>query len=217
VPSSPVQQLNTIAELIRLTDPGSMLDVGVGLGKYGLLARDYLELPRGRLQRQDWQLQIDGIEVFRAYANPLYDYVYDQIYWGDAAEIVPALKTRYDLALLVDVLEHFDYQEGKSFLADLLRVARNALISTPKEWEEQGPLFGNQFEQHRSIWRKQDFAQFEARCFIPNEFSLICYIGEDVSRIKHGMSSFAKRVKRNFPYLIGPKRLFERCLSRGSG
>lgn len=216
MPSSPVQQLNTIAQLIRLTDPGSILDVGVGLGKYGLLAREYLELPRGRLRRQDWQLQIDGIEVFRAYANPLYDYVYDRIYWGDAAEIVPALESRYDLALLVDVLENFDRQAGERFLADLLRVARNVLISTPKEWEDQGPLFGSQFEQHRSVWHKGHFARFEQRCFIPNEFSLVCYIGEDVFRIKRGMLSFAKRVKRNFPYLIGPKRLLERYLSQRS-
>jgi hypothetical protein len=211
-----VQQLNTIAELIRLTNPRSMLDVGVGLGKYGLLAREYLELPCGKLQRRDWQRRIDGIEVFRAYANPLYDYVYDRIYWGEAAEIVSNLESRYDLALLVDVLEHFDHQQGQMFLADLLRLARNVLISTPKEWDEQGPLFGNQFEEHRSVWHKRHFAQFEQRCIIPNEFSLICYIGEDVSRIKSGMLSFPKRVKRNFPYLIGPKRLFERYLSRGS-
>ncbi|MBA7677027.1 hypothetical protein ES703_85275 [subsurface metagenome] len=39
MPTSYYSQLNEIMELIVLTDPKSILDVGVGFGKYGFLSR----------------------------------------------------------------------------------------------------------------------------------------------------------------------------------
>jgi hypothetical protein len=42
MPTSHPHQLNQIVELIMLTDPHSLLDVGIGFGKYGVLAREYL-------------------------------------------------------------------------------------------------------------------------------------------------------------------------------
>ena len=54
MPFSHFTQLNTILELITLTDPMSMLDIGVGFGKYGVLAREYLELRDGREAYSPW-------------------------------------------------------------------------------------------------------------------------------------------------------------------
>ena len=44
MPSSHYFQLNEIVDLIALTNPVKVLDIGVGFGKYGFLAREYLEL-----------------------------------------------------------------------------------------------------------------------------------------------------------------------------
>ena len=63
MPTSHLHQLNAIVEIMMLTDPQSMLDVGVGFGKYGFLAREFLELYDGRDAYADWQRRIDGIEV----------------------------------------------------------------------------------------------------------------------------------------------------------
>ena len=107
MPTSHLHQINEIVELIVLTNPQTVLDVGVGFGKYGALAREYLELRDGRNQYHDWQRRIDGIEVFPDYLTPLHDYIYDTVHVGNATEIMPALNLRYDLVLLIDVLEHF--------------------------------------------------------------------------------------------------------------
>ncbi|MCB0254174.1 MAG: hypothetical protein KDI55_10610 [Anaerolineae bacterium] len=213
MPSSPFQQLTQIVELIRLTDPQNLLDIGVGFGKYGVLSREYLEINSGNLDRNSWQRRIDGIEGFQSYLNPLHEYVYDHVYVGDAAQLVPTLPYRYDLALVIDILEHFDYTSGCKLIVDLRKISRNVLVGTPKEWVDQGAIFGNRMEEHKFRWERKHFGDFGAHCFIPNEFSLICFIGEDAPMIEQRVLSLKRGIKRNFPYLLPMKRRIERYLS----
>jgi hypothetical protein len=84
-----MHQLNEIVETIILVNPQTVLDVGVGFGKYGVLAREFLELRDGRNQYHDWQRQIDGIEIFADYLTPLHEFVYDQPYVGNSTGIIP--------------------------------------------------------------------------------------------------------------------------------
>ena len=89
MPSSIPQQLNDIVELIIDTNPKSILDVGVGFGKYGFLSREYLELWDGRGQYKDWRRRIDGIEAFKEYLTPIHDFVYNHVYVGNVLDILP--------------------------------------------------------------------------------------------------------------------------------
>jgi predicted SAM-dependent methyltransferase len=57
--------------------------------------------------------------------------IYDKIYIGDALNIVPTLDKKYDLILLVDILEHFDYDDGIRLLKMCEQQASNTIISTP--------------------------------------------------------------------------------------
>jgi hypothetical protein len=43
MPTSHPSQLNEILEVVLKTRPRSVIDVGVGFGKYGVLCREYLE------------------------------------------------------------------------------------------------------------------------------------------------------------------------------
>lgn len=217
MPSSPFQQLTQIVEIIRVLNPSSVLDVGIGFGKYGVLAREYLDVNSGHLRPTEWQRRIDGIEAFRSYLSPLHEYIYDHVYVGDAREVIKHLNIRYDLILLIDMLEHFDRDQGLSFLSDLTTIGRNVLVSTPGGYVEQGPLFGNQFEEHHSGWHKRDFSDFKPHCFIPNEFSLICLIGDGVPLLNARVLSLPKRIKRNFPYLLPLKRGVEQLLLKNPG
>ena len=71
MPTSQLNQLPQIIELILFTNPEKMLDVGVGFGKYGFLSREYLELWDDKRRysnwtnRYNWTKRIDGIEVFK--------------------------------------------------------------------------------------------------------------------------------------------------------
>ena len=214
MPSSHLRQLNEIMELIVVTDPKSVLDVGVGFGKYGFLSREYLELGDGREEYSDWKRQIDGIEIFDGYLTPVHDFVYNHIYIGNATEIIPALKAEYDLILLIDILEHFSYEEGVKLLNDCQKIARNILVSTPKSLVRRQSSFGNPFEAHKFQWRKKHFGRFEKKIFIPNEHSLICYMGKNALTIGKDILfiRMKKRIRRLFPFLKYPYRAAKRAL-----
>ena len=72
MPTSHWNQINEIIGLVMTVRPKSVLDVGVGFGKYGVLLREYLELWDGREQYDDWVCRIDGVEAYHDYTSPLY-------------------------------------------------------------------------------------------------------------------------------------------------
>jgi len=179
MPSSHHYQLNEIIELIIETNPVKLLDIGIGYGKYGFLAREYLELWEPGAAYDSHKRQIDGIEAFDAYITPLHRLIYDQIFSGDARDILPLLSDRYDLVLMIDVLEHFTYDDGLKVLEECRRCGRNILISVPRIMSEQEEVYGNPFETHRYNWKRKDFSGIPDKFFIYNAKSTICYIGED--------------------------------------
>ena len=79
MPSSSSDYISAVVNIMRLINPSTMLDIGIGFGKYGFLAREYLELWDGRdkHKREDWKRTIDGIEAFEEYINPAIEYIYD--------------------------------------------------------------------------------------------------------------------------------------------
>ena len=162
MPFSHSSQLSAIVGFIEHLQPASILDVGVGMGQYGFLARNslenvhlfHIEGDRAHLRPKDeWRVRIDGIEAFRGYLTPVHDYAYNNITIGDALKTLPAIEDRaYDLVLGIDILEHFTEQDGLVFLAELKRIARRAaLVSTPKDFHEQ-EVEANPYENHRSHW-----------------------------------------------------------------
>lgn len=185
VPSSNPYQINEIAELIMLTQAQSVLDVGIGFGKYGFLAREYLELWDGRKRYDDWQRRIDGIEVFPRYVGALQRAIYDEIYVGDALEVLPHLDHHYDLVLLIDVLEHVPEETGVALLEAARRVGRNLIVATPLDIGHQGEVFGNPHETHHFQWTKRHLHPLGG-FFVPNRRSLIWYGGEDAARVRAG-------------------------------
>jgi hypothetical protein len=176
MPTSHCSQISTIVEIILAAKPQSVLDIGIGFGKYGFLCREYLELWDGRQQYGKWQHRIDGIEAFAAYVTPLQRLIYDNIYTGDARRIVPELRHTYDLILLIDVIEHFTIDEGRALLMACAERGKACLISTPLEATQQGSAFGNAYEVHHSQWSKRHFADLGKAVFVPNPTSLLCYL-----------------------------------------
>jgi len=80
MPTSQLYQLNEISELIVLTAPARVLDIGSGFGKFGFLAREYLDIWEGRYSPEQWRTTIDCIEVYSAYITPVHRHIYNTIY-----------------------------------------------------------------------------------------------------------------------------------------
>ena len=70
MPSSQANQIPAIVNVIKEANPKSMLDIGPGFGKYGMLAREYLELYDGREKYNDFQVRVDAVEAFAGLCNP---------------------------------------------------------------------------------------------------------------------------------------------------
>jgi len=162
MPSSQPDNISTVVKWIVEIDPASVLDVGVGFGKYGVLAREYTDIRHGRYQRKEWKVVIDGIEIFSPYYNPICD-IYDRVYGQDVKELLPHLKN-YELVLICDVLEHLTKDDGIQVLAECKRMATKAVIvSTPFGPYPQDTCFGNENERHISEWKVNDFEGWTMR------------------------------------------------------
>ena len=182
MPFSQSSQLSTILVYIEETQPKSILDVGTGMGQYGFLARTNLENinlfeVNGKQAKQklksEWSIQIDGVEGCEIYHTPVHDYVYNNMFWGDALEILLALSKEYDLVLAIDILEHFHQEDGIRFIELLKQLSKKAvLVSTPKDFIEQ-QVEANPYENHRSVWGKKDLEKCDFNQFYENQFSWI--------------------------------------------
>ena len=166
MPSSRPNTIPTVLHLLRQLKPRSILDVGVGFGKWGHLFREYTDIQEAerdpsRYRRENWRTRIDGIEGHAAYLTPMHRYLYTDIHVGDAAEVLRKLP-RYDLIFLGDVLEHFDQTAGRRVVRDAWeKCAKAVIITTPKYETGQEDLCGNDLERHRSLWSAKDLRQFE--------------------------------------------------------
>src|SRR6266581_4701278 len=117
-------QIPKVVEVIVRERPQSVLDVGAGWGKYGVLAREYAE-----------PAIVDAID-----ANPPRYPVYDHTFVGDIRDldhVLPAEAGPYDLALLIEVIEHLSRDEAWRLLDDLTRRAKRVLITTPFGFRKQ--------------------------------------------------------------------------------
>ncbi len=166
MPSSRPNTIPTVIHLLRQLKPQSILDVGVGFGKWGHLFREYTDIHEAendpsRYERKNWRVRIEGIEGFANYVTEMHRYLYHEIHIGNASELMKTLP-RYDLIFMGDIIEHFDKNSGLQLLRDAFEKANKAVvISTPKYETEQADLCGNELERHRSLWAAKDFRAFK--------------------------------------------------------
>ncbi len=143
MPTSEHQQIPYVVDAIVREQPASVLDVGCGWGKYGVLTREYTQATR-----------VDAIDV-----NPPRYPVYDHFYAGDLRvldTVLPADAPRYDLAIFLDVIEHFEKDVAWRVCEQLTARAKRVLITTPWGFRPQ-EIPGMPFETHRSGWYPWEF------------------------------------------------------------
>jgi len=152
MPCSRPYALEAVCNRIIEKNPTSILDIGIGFGKFGFLAREYTDVFHSRYF--DWETRIDGIEIFEKYITQLQKEIYDHIYIGNAIDILPTLG-RYDMIICSDVLEHLSEQDGIVLLDLLKEQSKFAMIATPVTVLHQEALYNNEHERHISSWSKE--------------------------------------------------------------
>ena len=125
--------------------PRTVLDVGCGYGKYGVLLREYL----------DPTPTVIGCEAWQPYVTPhRLAGVYDQLHVCDVLHLDQAVLDTCDLVLLGDVIEHIDKTAALDLLA---RCSGWVVVNTPAEHFDTGPGLPPT-EAHVSHWTAADFA-----------------------------------------------------------
>lgn len=148
----PTSFLDVVPEIIgriQSLEPTTVLDVGAGYGKYGLLIREYVDT-------WPWKIKIDGLEPFPYPERMGSQKIYNCMFHADFNRFYPN-GYKYDLVLMIDVVEHFDKDNGYMWIRKALNMAGHVLISTPTSPAEQGAEYGNEYERHRSAWTHSDF------------------------------------------------------------
>lgn len=189
MPSSSIDLVPSIVRLLKQNKPSSILDFGIGFGKYGFLAREYLDVPKmtggfeGSLA-DNFTTKIDGLEIYEKYISIIQRAVYNHIYIGNGIELLENL-SEYEVILILDVIEHFAKEQGLQLLKKAYNKAgRMLIISTPVVTYEQGSFHTNENERHLSSWTREDFKEYPGALFRRFGSILLIILPKNISLIR---------------------------------
>lgn len=142
MPSSNLYLVPDVVALVEQTHPKTVLDVGPGRGKFGMLLREYCPT-------LDY---IAAVEAWQPYVTERLRCVYDYIYVHDVRDLPDDVLAAFDVVLMSEVIEHLPKEDG---LALLDRIPGHIVITTPVEFfpsVDYPPT-----EKHVSHWSLEDF------------------------------------------------------------
>lgn len=194
MPISNFWHLPPVIHFATALKPKRILEVGIGTGTYGFMLRQFLDVASERVAKSDWQVHIEGVELFEPYRNPVWDYAYDNVHMGKIEDLLPALG-QFDLIVCTDVIEHFTKEDAHRLIQALASHADVTIYTTPSGHYPQGAWGGNEAETHLSTLRAHDFNNLVAEipvgvttCFIcsrsPSAVKVISAALETCPRIK---------------------------------
>jgi hypothetical protein len=139
-----------VIDEIKRLDPGIVLDVGCGDGRWGELLRGVVPLVYGM---EVWADYIEKFELRKKYDVVIHDdasiclledWFFKGFQWG--------------AIIFSDVIEHMEKRTGQMVL-DATRkngVPAFLIIPTGGDTRQDGKVYGNPFETHVSFWSHED-------------------------------------------------------------
>lgn len=160
MPTSHHTYISRVITKIRRLQPKSILDIGIGFGKWGFLFREYLDVMNERVFSSDWQVKIDGVEIYEPYITDHQKYIYNNIFYGDICTLIEGLG-QYDLIFMSDVLEHIEKERANCLIKKLRSHCKNLFLIVPigSNWRHNRSFANNKYEKHISTWSLSDFGE----------------------------------------------------------
>jgi hypothetical protein len=193
--SDALKTAELVVELILKLKPESLLDLGVGSGRWGFLFREYTDLWNGRVAKNKWKSQIDGIEIYTPLLQDYQRAVYGHIYEGNAFTLIDELHS-YDFVWAFDLLGAFEKNKGYEMLKKA-KEKTGMLLAVWQTLDEKVPVpskTGNPYDARVSNWSLNDFycAGFHYYKIYPDASGgkqiLAFYTEEDLGKM--GLSEF---------------------------
>lgn len=161
MPTSFHKHISYVIDKIIEIKPKSVLDVGVGFGKWGSLCREYLDIyGKGDIWKtEDWETKIYGVEIFKPYLEEFkhLNFIYDKIWNCNVNDID---NFNFDCILIMDVLEHIEKQKAINLLNNSFNKSKYVIISVPLgdfRYKYKGE---NKNESHLSMWNEEELKKF---------------------------------------------------------
>jgi len=162
MPISDYRHIPQVLDEVYALQPETVLELGVGFGKWGTLLREVLDAMYGRCRPEQWRRIIQGCEVWESYRNPSWE-VYSNVTVVDFTKRFEQIVAPWDLVMMMDSLEHLTPEVGRPFLADLVKHNKHVIISVPNGYMPQDSSpYGNAYENHRWTFNGlEEFAAFK--------------------------------------------------------
>lgn len=191
------QNISYNIDLVRKLNPQSILDVGTGFGRWGILFREFLEIWDNSKYDGNWDRIIDGVEIYQGYVKDYHKYFYTNIYNENALTYLESTEKKYDMVNFGDIIEHFEKAEGEKLISLALEKAKYVLINIPigKHWKQEGTQ-ENPWEAHKSVWYNNDFTKYKYH--IIKSFSDFMLRDYSVVLLSENRIKFEKRFGRFF-------------------
>lgn len=172
--SSPVVITEVVAMVSQIPAGArrSVLDVGPGYGKYGLLLREMLNEKPERL---------DAVEAWPQYVAdfPWLACIYDEVIVADVLDLHAEHLAEYEVVLMADVLEHI---EASAAVALFARTPGRIVISTPADFFHNGDGLPPT-EAHVSHWTVDGLASIAADQGRALEVGYVNHVGAVLARL----------------------------------
>jgi len=143
VPTSNLALWPAILHLVWEVQPARVLDIGPGWGKAAGLLREYVNP----------DIEVHAVEAWDGYVTDRLRAAYDDVIVGDARLLPEFVFARYDMVLMVEVIEHMD-KPGALALLD--RICCPVVVCTPDTFFPNDPGLPPT-EEHVSLWTVDDF------------------------------------------------------------
>ena len=193
--------LSYICSLLLNKRPKSVLDVGIGSGKWGFLVREYVDLwrPGNKFGRAEIdqssfdssdrfncerffgkdRTRLVGIEIFEPYITDIHRMIYDEILIGDAYEILPKMTEYFEMIIAADIVEHLEKDHAMELLKEFKKHGKVIQILIPINCSRSGiPEHENVYEIHRSHWSVEELNKFGKTYILGDVYYLLEIEGE---------------------------------------
>jgi len=170
MPSSSPFAITPIIDQVMKLNPRSILDLGVGFGKWGALFREYLDIWHWRLYPDEWDIIIVGVEGDSRLINPLSKFVYTDIIESKIEMLDWDELQSFDLICMFDVIEHLPKPLGFEVLRKAWKHATKSLFVTTPTPEDfafsKHGRWADDLGGHKARWSPEDFELFDAEIFV---------------------------------------------------
>lgn len=123
------RQMPFCLDAISQVAPARVLDLDMGLGRWGLLLRDLYEQ---KCDRRQWQLRLEGVADADEKVFDHHRFFYDQIHIGEAATIIEEGKQGWDLTIFGNILKECSRPIGEKTLQTALRKSAYVLANVDR-------------------------------------------------------------------------------------